>query len=421
VWLRPQAVCGDGVLQGLENCDDGNAITADGCSRCRSDNCADGASSAAQLPAIGARTMVHSADLDDDGFKDVIVVELVSNTPTVSVARGSAFGLQRAVPVVLANMPDALLDPVVGGVGGSEVLDVDDDGVLDLVLFDQFNCTFQVFRGTGAGAFTAPFQSPALAVGTGVCGDGDVSANSRRTQLGAFLDVNRDGRLDAVMPASDGALRVVFQQQGGQFETIPNQLTIGVGNARCTPQQVIAADLTGIGQSSLVVSCRMVLDTEQQILIVLEQDMNGFTRHELPVDAHLTDLIAADLNGDGLDDLIGTGTKVGGQRVTRLLRNNGNFVFTTSASHDGNGDRVAVNDEGTALGLGVVGGTAFLRVAIGAGATSLTPQSSSGPVVTSYATPAFVDADGIPGSEYISAADGTVFIERQGNTCQVTP
>lgn len=421
VWLRPVEVCGDGVVQGDEACDDGNAIEADGCSRCTSDTCVNGASSAAVLPTIGRRTMLHSADLDDDGFKDVVVVELVSNTPTVSVARGSAFGLQRAVPVVLANMPDALTDPVVGGVGGSEVIDVDGDTTLDLVLFDQFNCTFQVFRGTGAGAFIAPpIQSPALSIGSSVCGNGDVSASSQRTHLGALFDVDRDGLLDAVLPSSDGALRVVFQQAGGQFATNPALLTLDVGNTRCTPQQVIAADVIGTGQPSLVVACTMVLETEQQLLIVLAQTAAGFVPHQVPVDAQLTDLLVADVNGDGFNDLIGTGTRTG-QKVTRVLRNDRNFAFTTVASLNGNGDRLAINDERTALGLGIVGGTAFLRVAIGGLPFSLTPASSSGPVVTDYAAPAFVDADGLAGTEYISAADGRVFIERQGNSCTVTP
>jgi cysteine-rich repeat protein len=420
IWLRSADMCGDGDVQGAETCDDGNAIDADGCSRCVEDVCGDGAGTAT-LATVGVRTMVHTADLDSDGFDDVIVVELASNTPTVSVARGSPDGLQPAVPMVLADMPDNLSDmPVaqIGGVGGSEIVDVDNDGALDLALFDHFNCTFQIFRGNGAGAFAASTAvSPATpfdSTGGSVCGEFTPGPDGRRTHLGAFFDVNLDGRLDVVLPSSLGHLWVALQGATGQFSVNAETAPVAMP-ARYIPNQVIAADV-GDGPA-LVVACHKSFpeDTTERLVVLRPDGLGGFDTHEVTPDVALNDLVVVDMNDDGLPDLVGTGPAP----VTRVLVNDQDFSFVTAGSF-ANGGRIAASKDGRQLGIGVAGGAdAFLRVVVGSGGASLTP-SASGPAVTDYAAPGFVDADGVAGDEYISAADNTVFVARS-NTCTLNP
>ena len=300
-------------------------------------------------------------------------------------------------------MPDNF-DGVVGGPGGSDLVDVDNDDALDLVLFDHFICTFQVFRGTGTGTFVSPpLVSP---VGPGSCGEAQVNENGRRTRSGAFLDVDGDGKLDAVLPNNGAKQLLVFRQQAGTFVAaapipMPND---------CVPTQVVAADLGSTADNELIVACGFNQTGDQRTVVVEHSDVL-FVPHLITPDIPLTDFVVLDVDRDGRLDLVATGENGFGKGV-RVFHNDNNFAFSSSIINDLVGGRIAATNAGDGqLGIGVIGGTAFQRATFGNRGSSLQLSSSTGPVVTRYAAPGFVEADNFPGVDYIAAADGNLYIE----------
>lgn len=190
---------------------------------------------------------VHLADLDEDGFADL----LVTGSCAFSGETGEAH-LRACVHVNMANRAGGFwgpsgfsaTDPAVDGIPDSELADFDEDGDLDLVgansTSDQDGGTsgpgptMSVFRGDGGGGFAWEESRPELAAGM----TGAVAA-----------DFDVDGLVDILVATDPGGAaageQIVFGDGTGQFtgsHTLP----------RTSAQPGFVGDLDGDGRPDYV-------------------------------------------------------------------------------------------------------------------------------------------------------------------------
>ena len=143
---------------------------------------------------------VRSADLDGDGTEEVLVAHELGQ---VSVFEVTSSGLQLANTREFVGIPFADFG----------VADFDEDGNLDLVLSSPGSSVFRTLFGLG----DKTFGPPAL---TSSAGGADLISETayRQSDLMATGDVNLDGHVDLMFPAS-GLFSYVFMGRGdGTFE-----------------------------------------------------------------------------------------------------------------------------------------------------------------------------------------------------------
>ncbi|MBL8798808.1 MAG: VCBS repeat-containing protein [Planctomycetia bacterium] len=222
----------------------------------------------------GARATARailSGDFDGDGITDLAVLSSdppagmlpdaeAPRDPTLNVLLLHADGtLKREVVVAL---PTAQLVGLVRG-------DFNGDGILDLAAASQETDEVLVFRGNGDGSFRAALR---FAVD-----DGPASLQ--------VADVNNDGRLDLV--TANSAVRDFFSGMAGPQGNVPSTVSVLLGNGDGTFQAA---------------------RTFTQLFVAGERALRD-------------GLLLADLNGDGLVDVVGTG----GRGAVYLGRGDGTF------------------------------------------------------------------------------------------------
>lgn len=167
--------CGDGLLVGGEVCDDGNLLEADGCSpTCDYENplCGNGTldslapafSTELALPVGGGAINARVADLDGDGFPDIVAANSASGSLSVYLGNGNGtFSTQGIIP--------ASGDPT-----GLAVADLNGDPHPDLVVTHPLSNKVVSYLGVGDGSFILPPTVTAFLVNDplmGVSGDFD--------------------------------------------------------------------------------------------------------------------------------------------------------------------------------------------------------------------------------------------------------
>jgi hypothetical protein len=207
---------------------DGNGkldVVTSGAGFCRAlPNNGTGALSVAALPMACGGGAVAVADVDGDGFDDVLSLDPAGGRLTI--LRGGGDGsLSRATSVPAGTGPAALA-----------VADLDADGVPDVVVADSGDRAVAVLHGLGSGAFAAPVSYPvgaspdAVAVGD-FNDDGvqDVAVANAAGSSVSVLEGHGDGTLGPAQsfpaPASGAAIAAV------SFDTGPMQdLVIASGD-----------------------------------------------------------------------------------------------------------------------------------------------------------------------------------------------
>ncbi len=309
-------------------------------------------------------------DLDGDGLTDMATVNWGSDS--VSVLRGLAGGMFAPVvnyrtegdrpralamgdvngdgrpDLVAANGADASISvlPALagGGFGAAEVYAVDNgpigvaiddmnrDGRLDIVTSNLDAGSVSVLHARSGGGFASAVH---YSVGRG--------PSSIK-----LADFNGDGRPDIATGSEDSYVNIVLAQPGGGYAA---PVTYSVGRI---PRSIAIGDIDGDGSFDIVTSN----STDQDVSVLLGMGAGTFepaSQYSLGSLSHPDELTLADIDGDGRDDVIVTGTDYGlsvllGQADGSLsmarhivLNTGGGAVAVGDVNHDGGLD-IAVAD-----------------------------------------------------------------------------
>jgi uncharacterized protein (TIGR03437 family) len=242
------------------------------------------------------------ADVNGDGILDAIGLTTINHNPTISIALGTGgTGFKPPVSIVIPVSISAM------GIGAIAVADLNGDHNADLVALTGGGGSGQLllFPGNGDGTFQPPsilfttlFSSSALAI----------------------ADLNGDGKPDLVFGDTDpttytAVMRVALNMGGGTFAA-PIGYPVAGGS-------VTIGDVNGDGIPDIVTSATILINdgtgkfpTRRDILL----DTTNLAR---------TNLIVADFNGDGIPDLVvaqGTSAVMAGDSIS-VLYGQGKLAF----------------------------------------------------------------------------------------------
>jgi hypothetical protein len=309
---------------------------------------------AREFAASKYTTSVAVADVNGDGIPDLVTTyfgpptgNYGSHAPGgVSVLLGNGDGTfqkPKTFPV-----PDSLTSTISGGTA-MVVADVNGDGRPDLVIPAESPSGFavSVLLGNGDGTFQKPktltlggYLFPWIAVadvnGDGkpdllvnnsnhisvLLGNGDGTFQKPRTAPPGYgsmvvADVNGDGKPD-VVTCGIGGISVLLGNGDGTFQK-PQTLTLG----ESTLSQLTVADVNGDGKPDLVVT-----DGFNHTSVLLGNGDGTFQPPQTPqaftVGSNPSSVAVADVNGDGIPDLV---TANFGSPTVSVLLGNGDGTF----------------------------------------------------------------------------------------------
>ncbi|MCB9831509.1 MAG: VCBS repeat-containing protein [Planctomycetes bacterium] len=270
-----------------------------------------------------------SADLDGDGDRDLVVLNVLDNTATVWRNDGN-LTFTNIATLNTANSPADV-----------DLVDMDGDTILDVVITAR-QSTVQVFINSGSASFAAPLSSPA--------GFDSYSALP--------IDLNADGALDLlVCNYASNKISVLFNDGSGNLSLVSASFAGGGG-----PTKIIAADLDNDNDDDLLVE----LAGSNAVMLVQNTGAGLVPLTYLGTGVFPLDMIVNDFNYDGLLDI--ATCNVFSNDVTVIL-NQGGLTFAAPANY-AVGDRptgLAVLDADNGLGMDIAvatfdgGGVSVLR------------------------------------------------------------
>ena len=256
-----------------------------------------------------------TADLNDDGLLDLVTVSTVWDT--LNLFFQTTPGQSGQFPA----QPDLSLS--VGGGPGPRTpasvaaADLNGDGLVDLVSANVNADNLTVFFQTSPGEFPT---SPSLTIGSSLYNSGPLFVRT--------ADLNGDGLLDLVSAndVSDN-LTVFLQTSPGEFSLSPDHVLGGTSTTN-RPQAVDAVDLNGDGLLDLVAAC------ESSLVVFFQMSTGQFPASpslELGEVFRPLSVQGADLNGDGQLDLVSTST-TDGRLAVHFQSGPGQFPSSSSIS-----------------------------------------------------------------------------------------
>jgi hypothetical protein len=276
------------------------------------------------------------ADVNGDGKPDALTANAYTNTAGVLLGTGTGTFGAAATFATGGSQP-----------GGIAVADVNNDGNPDLLLSNYASNTVGVLLNTGTGSF-----------GTSTTYSTGVASAPRGI---AVADVNGDGKPDLLVANSGtDAVGILLGTGTGAFGA-PTTYSTGV-NTR--PHTVAVADVSGDGILDLL------LANSTNTVVVLLGNGNGTFRQNTTYflgpnnQPQPADIVAADVNGDGLPDLLTAnagntlsvflGTGAGAFGAPTSLNSPGGGAFdlaVADVNSDGRPDLLTAYTNGSAAGV----------------------------------------------------------------------
>jgi hypothetical protein len=273
---------------------------------------------------IGAqgRVSLAAGDFNNDGKLDVAVA--IGSGSSVAICLGNGDGtFTLGVSAAVGNNP-------VGVAAG----DLNGDGKIDLVANNFTDGTVSVLLGKGDGTFTSGATYPVgkqpvdltladlngdgkldVTVVNGADnnvqvllggGDGTFRAGTYRVPTGPWSitsgDFNRDGIPDLAVLNGDGTVTVFLGDGHGGFKALSPFVVCD--SYPQPPAQIIAADFNGDGISDLASACNISGEQEGIVAIWAGKGDGTFQFQTSILDATIRKLATADINGDGLPEVI---------------------------------------------------------------------------------------------------------------------
>ena len=319
----------------------------------------------ASTPSVLVGRDFIEGDFNGDGVPDFAIPQQNSNSVAVYLGNGDGtFTAASGSPLATGGSNEV----------GVAAADFNNDGNTDLAVTNYGSGTVSVFLGNGDGTFGAATQ---------------VSIGSNPEHLLA-ADVNHDGNIDLVAcNQSPNTITILFGNGSGGF---PSSRTVAVGSG---PYSLVIDDFNGDGNPDIAVAN----SGGTTVTVLLGTGAGTFSQASgspITVASHPSSVVSADLNGDGIPDLV---LASGNTTTLNVLLGVGNGTFTAGTSLSGattSGKQVAVadfNGDGKPDVISAEGnGSVSLYTGVGDG-------TFKSPVVTSpggsgYASVLAMDVDG---------------------------
>jgi hypothetical protein len=258
------------------------------------------------------------ADLNHDGKPDIVVINNTDNTISVLMGNGDgSFVGPTASEAAAGGATPAPSYPIGTDPIALTIADMNGDGIPDVVTANFADNTLSILIGRGDGTFKPAITVP---VGTGPV-------------FVAAADMNGDGKLDLLVNNNlDGTLGVLLNKGGDAFGAM-TATSLGPRRLRPYLQMMVVGDFKHDGKQSVITTTTSI--NGDSVLYLAGKGDGGFEPAGVFSTGLQTSYLAtADVNGDGLPDLIAGSAA---NNSVRVLFGNSNGGFSPGQDYPANG------------------------------------------------------------------------------------